>query len=60
MCQPRSLQIKNTERDRETEKIVMRTFLAHTTVLNEAKKRKKEKKREPALSVGACLTQVGL
>lgn len=59
MCQPRSLQIKNTERDAETEKIVIRTFLAHGTVLNEAEKRK-EKKREPALSVGACLTQVGL
>lgn len=57
MHQPLSLQIKNTERDKETEEIVMKTFLAHRTVLNEAKKKKK---KEPALSIGACLTQVGL
>lgn len=47
MCQPRSLQIKNTERDGETEKIVMNTFLAHWTVLNETKKKEKKKESQP-------------
>lgn len=54
MCRACSLQIKNKEeglRDGEN------YFLAHRTVLNEAEKKIK---REPALSVGACLTQVGL